>query len=184
MNKDRLERFGKALAIESQKYRAKRIAVNVRVNGLAFTVEVLGGFVLAFLSLLRPHAILYIGAGIWYGSLIPSCYLINSVDTKIMIMEHGWMKTLRNLYKKRTPKGKPTSAIRRKSNSNGDEPPIAWPTTDSQKMKKTRALENADGNTKNLPPKPKALANKEFNETKTRISRGVILHDLKDVGIF
>ena len=54
--------------------------------------------------MIRPPTFLYFGALIWYGNVIPSCYLINSNDTKKFIMEKGWIAMIFELYKKRKPK--------------------------------------------------------------------------------
>ena len=40
---------------------------------------------------------------IWYGSVIPSCYLINFSDTKNSIIDEGWAAGLSKLYKKKEP---------------------------------------------------------------------------------
>ena len=74
------------------------------MNFLAYAVEVLGTIVIVLLSVLRPPTFLYFGVLIWYGNVIPSCYLINSNDTKKFIMDQGWMAAMFELYKKKIPK--------------------------------------------------------------------------------
>ena len=103
-NKERLKNFGKSLSITSRQYRAKRITVNVKVNALSYIVEMLGGMIIAALAFLRHAHILYTVGMIWYGNIIPSCYLINFSDTKKSILEEGWATGLSKLYKKKEPR--------------------------------------------------------------------------------
>lgn len=91
------------MSITSRQYRAKRITVNVKVNALSYVVEMLGGMIIAALSFLRHAHILYTIGMIWYGSVIPSCYLINFSDTKNSIIDEGWATGLSKLYKKKEP---------------------------------------------------------------------------------
>ena len=91
------------MSITSRQYRAKRITVNVKVNALSYVVEMLGGVIIAALSFLRHAHILYTIGMIWYGSVIPSCYLINFSDTKNSIIDEGWAAGLSKLYKKKEP---------------------------------------------------------------------------------
>ena len=91
------------MSITSRQYRAKRITVNVKVNALSYVVEMLGGVIIAALSFLRHAHILYTIGMIWYGSVIPSCYLINFSDTKNSIIDEGWATGLSKLYKKKEP---------------------------------------------------------------------------------
>ena len=102
-NEDRLKHLGKSVSSRSKQYRIKRIDINVKINVLAYSVEVLGGFLLVCLSLVHPATFLYIGVEIWYGNVIPSCYLLNSSDTKAFIMEQGWVIALSNLFRKSKP---------------------------------------------------------------------------------
>ena len=98
-----MKQLGKSVSTRSKQYRIKRIDINVKINVLAYSVEVLGGLLLGCLSLLQPATFLYIGVEIWYGNVIPSCYLLNSSDTKAFIMEQGWVIALSNLFKKSKP---------------------------------------------------------------------------------
>ena len=98
-----MKQLGKSVSTRSKQYRIKRIDINVKINVLAYSVEVLGGLLLGCLSLLQPATFLYIGVEIWYGNVIPSCYLLNSSDTKAFIMEQGWAIALSNLFKKSKP---------------------------------------------------------------------------------
>ena len=118
-----MKQFGDSLSSRNKIYRAKRIDVNVKVNFLAYAVEVLGTLVVVMLSVLRPPTFLYFGVLVWYGNVIPSCYLINSIDTKKFIMEQGWMAAISELYKKKKPKEVPSSKTKSESNhtkSKGD----------------------------------------------------------------
>ena len=115
-NEDRMKQLGKSVSTRSKQYRIKRIDVNVKINVLAYSVEVLGGILLGCLSLLQPATFLYIGVEIWYGNVIPSCYLLNSSDTKAFIMEQGWAIALSSLFKK----SKPT--LKEKRNEMGENP--------------------------------------------------------------
>ena len=117
-NEERLAQFGDSLSSRNKIYRAKRIDVNVKVNFLAYAVEVLGTLVVVMLSVLRPPTFLYLGVLVWYGNVIPSCYLINSIDTKKFIMEQGWLAALSELYKKKKPKEVPSSKAKSESNHN------------------------------------------------------------------
>ena len=56
-----MKKFGKSYSTRSKQYRMKRIDVNVKINVLAYSVEMLGGLLLVGLSLLRPPTFLYIG---------------------------------------------------------------------------------------------------------------------------
>ena len=98
-----MKQLGKSVSTRSKQYRIKRIDINVKINVLAYSVEVLGGLLLGCLSLLQPATFLYIGVEIWYGNVIPSCYLLNSSDTKAFIMEQGWAIALSNLFQKSKP---------------------------------------------------------------------------------
>ena len=102
-NEERMKQLGKSVSTRSKQYRIKRIDINVKINVLAYSVEVVGGLLLGFLSLLQPATFLYIGVEIWYGNLIPSCYLLNSSHTKAFIVEQGWAIALSNLFKKSKP---------------------------------------------------------------------------------
>ena len=119
-NDERIKNFGKSLSAKSRQYRTKRIDVNVKINALAYSVEVLGGFIVGSMAFLRPPTYLYTGTQIWYGIVIPSCYLVNCSDIKRSIMENGWIAAISNLYSKKKPKNRPPSAPR--SNSKRERP--------------------------------------------------------------
>lgn len=55
------------------------------------------------------------GLQIWYGCVIPSCYLLNSDYIKDTIMEHGWMNALSQIYTQRPVNNNEASASARNS---------------------------------------------------------------------
>ena len=100
-NEERLRKMGKSFSTQSRQCRAKRIDVNVKVNTIVFLVEVLGGVIIGFFTAI-PHAnYMYTATLIWYGNVIPSCYLINSSDIKEFIMKNGWHAGLSKIYTKK-----------------------------------------------------------------------------------
>ena len=92
-NEDKLRRIGKYLSLQSKQYRAKRININIKINLLVYSVEVLGGVIFCLLSLTPREEIMYFFSIIWYGIVIPSCYLINSNHSKETIMDEGSKKS-------------------------------------------------------------------------------------------
>ena len=110
-NEDRMKQLGKSVSTRSKQYRVKRIDINVKINVLAYSVEVLGGFLLGCLSLVHPATFLYIAVEIWYGNVIPACYLLNSSGTKAFIMEQGWVMAVSKLFTKSKPKLKDKNNI-------------------------------------------------------------------------
>ena len=99
-----MKEFDKSISVRSRQYRAKRIDVNVKINSLAYLVEIFGGVIIGGLAFVQPATFLYIGTQIWYGNVIPSCYLINSSDIKDYIMDKGWWNGFSKIYDKRKPK--------------------------------------------------------------------------------
>ena len=118
-NEERLEKFGKSLAVQSKQYRAKRIDVNVKINGLGYLAEVLGGVLITLLAFHHKVSILNTFALFWYGNVIPSCYLINFVHNKKSIMNDGWRTTISQLYRKKTIKRNVTSSPARIPTNSG-----------------------------------------------------------------
>ena len=111
-NEDRLEKLGKSLSVQSKQYRAKRIDVNVKINGVGYLAEVLGGVLVTLLAFHHKVSILNTFALFWYGNVIPSCYLINFVHNKKSIMNDGWRMTISQLYRKKTIKRNSKSSRR------------------------------------------------------------------------
>ena len=90
--------FGRSLSAESRQCRAKRIAVNVKVNGLAYVVELMGGVGCVGMALIPKDIFLHIAYLIWYANVIPSCYLINTSDNKDSIIDKGWAFVISKLF--------------------------------------------------------------------------------------
>ena len=95
------------MTIQRKKNRAKRINLNVKINAIAYLVEVIGGLVvfsLAFLPTLTPtmgsNGFVYISIQVLYGNIIPSCYLMNNSNFKSIVMDNGWIEAMSTVYSK------------------------------------------------------------------------------------
>ena len=95
------------MTLQRKKDRAKRINVNVKINAIAYLVEVMGGlfvFSLAFLATLAPNVrtngYVYITIQLLYGNIIPSCYLMNNSNFKSVVMKNGWIAAISKVYSK------------------------------------------------------------------------------------
>lgn len=132
-----------------------------------------GGFVMGSLSSVRPATYLYIGTQFWYGCVIPSCYLINSSDTKSFIMDQGWLIALRDLYKKHKPKKKPTSHTNRESGVKKVEENCAGEVFTAR----TGVISGRN----NLKHDQNENGSKQdtFNQPKNLLCRGIVLHELE-----
>ena len=119
-NDESLRRLGDTLSASSRQIRAKRINVNLKINILAYVVEVIGGLIICSGAGASSGIILYPIAA-WYGLVVPSCYLVNNDDTKTLIMKYGWISVLRTLFT--TKKSRETASARTKDEieSQGDE---------------------------------------------------------------
>ena len=102
-----LKNIGKTMTIQRKKNRAKRINLNVKINAIAYLVEVIGGLVvfsLAFLPTLTPtmgsNGFVYISIQVLYGNIIPSCYLMNNSNFKSIVMDNGWIAAMSTVYSK------------------------------------------------------------------------------------
>ena len=127
---------------------------------------------------------MYAGVLIWYGIVIPSCYLINSSDNKKSIIEEGWVNGILKLYKKKDPNDKYAPAKPKNSeNRKHDIKPGAHQANTTQEE---------DSNTWASRPKPHSIKmrQKETSETckkdsfyavKFQLRRGIILQDLEDI---
>ena len=82
----------------------------MKINGLGYLAEVLGGVLITLLAFHHKVSILNTFALFWYGNVIPSCYLINFVHNKKSIMRDGWRATISQLYQKKTVKSNVTSS--------------------------------------------------------------------------
>ena len=103
-NDESLQRLGDTLSATSRQIRAKRINVNLKINILAYVVEVIGGLIICGGAGTSSGRMLYPIAA-WYGLVVPSCYLVNNEGTKTLIMKHGWTSVLMNLFFKKQPRG-------------------------------------------------------------------------------
>ena len=92
------------MSVTSRQYRAKRIAVNVKVNGLGYLAEMLGGILSSALMFFKDAHIMYVFMLIWFGNVIPACYLINFDDNKKSIIEDGWISTLSKVFRNKDKK--------------------------------------------------------------------------------
>ena len=102
LNEDSLRRLGDILSARSRLIRAKRIKINLKINGIAYLVEVVGGILICTLALSSTWK-LFFPFSLWYGLVVPSCYLINTDDTKTLIMKHGWLTALSRVYTEKQP---------------------------------------------------------------------------------
>ena len=101
-NEEIVRRLGSTMSAKSRQVRAKRININLKVNALAYLVEVIGGLLLFggfyFSTGKKMFPVL-----LWYGLVVPSCYLVNNDETKMLIMKHGWTTVLRSLFARKPP---------------------------------------------------------------------------------
>ena len=71
-------------------------------------------------AIIRPATYLYIATEIWYGNVIPSCYLINSSDIKDYIMDKGWLNGVSKIYNRRKVKNEVREPPTRNTEENGE----------------------------------------------------------------
>ena len=179
-NKERLKRLGHTLSTKSRQYRAKRIKINIIINGIAYLTEVLGGIVMIGLAFLRPMVITNIGTAIWYALIIPSCYLMNSNENKDSIMEHGWTNLARDLYAKKTRKYEPKSIngnIEKSSHSTRDFP--SKNLTTCKKCFAPNVTQNDGGIRKNLEAPSESATGMSVNEAKDELRNGLEIYDIE-----
>jgi len=147
-------------------------------------VEVLGGVIVCCLALVRHSIFLYAGVLIWYGIVIPSCYLINSSGNKKSVIEEGWINAISKLYKKRDPRDKHTPAKPKNSENCKNDINPGTPQAD------TTQEEDSDKWASRPKPHSMKIRQKEtsktcekdsFHAVKFQLRRGVILQDLEDI---
>lgn len=156
---ERLRKLDKLLSTRSKTYRAKRVDINVKINVAAYLVELLGGLITCLLALLlKVNVSLFVV--IWYGNVIPSCYLINSDDSKDTIMDEGWRTAFFNLYQNREEKE------RQKREST---------------YRTAREESKRDNSGKSQASKTEKLSTMENRSLEDQLRSEVILHDLKDI---
>ena len=102
LNEDSLQRLGDIVSARSRLIRAKRIKINLKINGIAYLVEVVGGVLICTLAISSTLK-LFFPFSLWYGLVVPSCYLINNEDTKTLIMKYGWLTALSRVYTEKKP---------------------------------------------------------------------------------
>ena len=112
--------MGESLSEKYRKCRARRILVNLKVNAFAYAMEVCGGILMPFFAAIPHHNYLYTFIIIWYGNVIPSCYLANSEDIKISVMEDGWWNGLSKVYKEKNLKERSSSSHKRNIDKTAD----------------------------------------------------------------
>ena len=70
-------------------------------------MEIVGGVLIASLGVLfnqkrgGSDTVMLTGVQVWYGCVIPSCYLFNGEYIKDIIMEYGWIHALSQVYTER-----------------------------------------------------------------------------------
>jgi hypothetical protein len=179
-----MKKFGKSLSNASRKYRAKRIDVNVKINVFAYLVEVLGGIIVCCLALVPIPIFVYAAILVWYGIVIPSCYLINSSESKKYIIEKGWVSAISILYRKKDPRDKHKPVKSKDSASCKNDIERRSPQSDT--------TQEDESNRWASRPKPRTIETRQKNTSKTcendschrekfTLRRGVILQDLEDI---
>ena len=158
--------------------------VNVKINVLAYLAEVLGGVIVFCLALVQFPIFLYAAILIWYGIVIPSCYLMNSSDNKKSIIEKGWVNAISNLYRRKDPrdKHKPVKSKDSEGSKNGIK----------GRSPQANTSQGEDSNRWASRPKPHSMKIRQketsktcekdsFHAVKFQLRRGVILQDLEDI---
>ena len=180
-NERRLKEFDKSISVRSRQYRAKRININVKINSLAYIVEVLGGVIMGGLALVPPATFLYLGTQMWYGNIIPSCYLINSSDIKDYIMDNGWWNGFSRIYSKRNSKDE----LRKNSKGNSEDckrkknistKSRVFPEPSSSDSKGTN-----NGKKDRENDKHNDIHHSIQNKKNDKLNKAVILHDLEGI---
>ena len=180
-NERRLKEFDKSISVRSRQYRAKRININVKINSLAYIVEVLGGVIMGGLALVPPATFLYLGTQMWYGNIIPSCYLINSSDIKDYIMDNGWWNGFSKIYSKRDSKdelrkkskGNSENCKRKKNISNKSR---VFPEPSTSDSKRTSIGKKDCENDKNND-----IHQSIQNKKNDKLNKAIVLHDLEGI---
>ena len=128
------------------------------------------------MAFLHPATYLYISMQMWYGNIIPSCYLMNCSDIKRFIMERGWVTAMSKLFVK-----KPKDTVRRRNVENrpGENKRQGHkPDTVREEHNDGEPKMKEDQTTTNVKTKNKVEDGDTFYQTNRRKNRGVILHEL------
>jgi hypothetical protein len=161
---------------------------------LAYLVEVLGGVIVCCLALLRIPTFLYAGILIWYGIVIPSCYLINSTDNKTSIIEEGWINAISKLYKKKDPRDKRKDPSARQTINQPAKPKDSENCRNDITLRgpQADATQEEESNRSASRPKPRPIRSRQakiskeckkesFHTAKFQFRIGAILQDLEDI---
>ena len=185
-NEQRLKKLGKSLSVESKQYRAKRINVNVKINGLGYLAEILGGFLMLLTTFHHKVSIQNTVALFWMGNVIPSCYLINFVHHKKGIMNDGWVSTISQLYRKKKVKPHPSSSPSQiKYSSNRKEVRIVDQCSNVQKVKRNVVAPRTETHNRNLKSchcgncQAQDLKNPPLNDEPNQNRDEIIIFDLE-----
>ena len=140
-------------------------------------VEILGGVIMGGLAIIKPATFLYLGTQIWYGNVIPSCYLINSSDIKDYIMDKGWWNGFSKIYNKRERK----DDVRKNSTKNYESH-----TGKNPLSKKSRVFPEPSACNPNNIEMGKRKCDKDTNnsvnsEVNNKRDQEVFLHDLDGI---
>ena len=185
-NEERLKRLKKVLSFQSRQYRARRIKINLIINGIAYMAEVLGTIVIIVLGLprypafLRRIIITNIGTGIWYAIIIPSCYLMNSNEIKDSIMENGWTNIIKDIYAKKTRRYVPNSPNRKVQNAGqsiNDNPENSL--NKRKQFTKPSDSQSNSGFAQIDDTPSESASGRTVNKTKNELRNGLIIHDLE-----
>ena len=144
----------------------------------------LGGLIVCCLALVPIPIFVYAAVLVWYGIVIPSCYLINSSESKKYIIEKGWVNAISILYRKKEPREKHNPVKSKDSASCKKDIKHRNPQADTTQEEesnrwasgpKPRAIETRKKNT------PETCERDSFNTENFKLRSGVILQDLEDI---
>ena len=133
------------------------------------------------LALVPPATFLYLGTQMWYGNIIPSCYLINSSDIKDYIMDNGWWNGFSKIYSKRNSKDE------LKNDSKGNSKNRKRKKNISNKSRVFPGPSNGDSNEKSIgkqvceSDKNNDIHHSIENNKNDKLNKAVILHDLEGI---
>ena len=141
-------------------------------------------------AIIRPAAFLYIATEIWYGNVIPSCYLVNSSDIKDFIMDKGWLKGVSKIYKTR----KANDEVRKSPNheENKQNPNIRVKSESDSKTshiarnrirpgQPTSKDDGTEGANTQIQTKKQKQSERRTVRAKKQLCEDVILHDLDGI---
>ena len=182
--------MGESLSEKYRKCRAKRILVNLKVNAFAYAMEVCGGILILFFATIPYANYLYTFIIIWYGNVIPSCYLANSEDIKLSVMEDGWWNGLSKLYRKKSLKERSSSSNKRNLDKKADRKEVKDVKANGERSDQyNESSQSGDAKSgavikatmiQDDPVKNKGPRTRQNRKNKTsKISQGLITNDLE-----